>query len=314
MKKLHVLIPSLVATASMPLIGLVGCGNPDTPTPPEPEPVASDFNTDPWSTVCYFANQGIEKLYEVYATDCEENPYFPGTLVGLFRDVTINGNICKVMVVGENQDFQTYNEQNGELSNPVALTFQFERTISGSDKNAILKHWDETNSDNYWNSTIYHFLNDHNNNSVYQMINEANKDLVHGMKPIFRTVSTKEEGNWVSTTKQTNLFVPSIANIFPASGIDNSTLITEKANKDLYHAEGIQYKYYESEMRDQVVDTSTTHSCLTFKDMNNSNNIIWFSSPRLETSNVAYFAYGNGTIGIDQAVDWNHAIAPCFCI
>ncbi|MCQ3915174.1 MAG: hypothetical protein MJ201_05560, partial [Mycoplasmoidaceae bacterium] len=38
MKKLHILIPSLVATASMPLVSLVGCGNPDTPTPPEPEP------------------------------------------------------------------------------------------------------------------------------------------------------------------------------------------------------------------------------------------------------------------------------------
>ena len=29
MKKLHILIPSLVATFSMPLIGLVGCGNSD---------------------------------------------------------------------------------------------------------------------------------------------------------------------------------------------------------------------------------------------------------------------------------------------
>lgn len=40
MKKLHVLIPSLVATASMPLISMVGCGGGETPpTPPEPEPV-----------------------------------------------------------------------------------------------------------------------------------------------------------------------------------------------------------------------------------------------------------------------------------
>ncbi|MCQ3908822.1 MAG: hypothetical protein MJ200_04830 [Mycoplasmoidaceae bacterium] len=35
MKKLHVLIPSLVATFSMPLIGLVGCGKKEVPPKPD---------------------------------------------------------------------------------------------------------------------------------------------------------------------------------------------------------------------------------------------------------------------------------------
>lgn len=45
MKKLHVLIPSLVVTVGMPLIGLVGCGDPQPPTPPVPVP---DVVLDQW--------------------------------------------------------------------------------------------------------------------------------------------------------------------------------------------------------------------------------------------------------------------------
>ncbi|MCQ3908828.1 MAG: hypothetical protein MJ200_04860 [Mycoplasmoidaceae bacterium] len=48
MKKLHILIPSLVATVSMPLIGLVGCGGQDDPTPspvpPSPEDCILIYN------------------------------------------------------------------------------------------------------------------------------------------------------------------------------------------------------------------------------------------------------------------------------
>ncbi|MCQ3915163.1 MAG: hypothetical protein MJ201_05505 [Mycoplasmoidaceae bacterium] len=68
MKKLHILIPSLVATATMPLIGLVGCGKNKEP---EPEPVYQDIEMIEQSGVVSSDTFDLEKntYYRIYCTN-----------------------------------------------------------------------------------------------------------------------------------------------------------------------------------------------------------------------------------------------------
>ncbi|MBQ0045285.1 MAG: leucine-rich repeat protein [Mycoplasma sp.] len=74
MKKLHVLIPSLIATASMPLIGLVGCNNPKPE--PEPEPVP-EYGTFIWKDSANYCT------ITGYKDDLPNNLLIPGMRNGL---------------------------------------------------------------------------------------------------------------------------------------------------------------------------------------------------------------------------------------
>ncbi|MBQ0045286.1 MAG: hypothetical protein KBS35_00135 [Mycoplasma sp.] len=90
MKKLHVLIPSLVATASMPLIGLVGCGNP-TPPEPEPQPIDGPVLLDKWSS-----NYNFLYKNNLYCTDEQEV-----SIITNFKDHWDPMSTQKKKIIGE---------------------------------------------------------------------------------------------------------------------------------------------------------------------------------------------------------------------
>lgn len=273
MKKSLLLIPSLVATASMPLIGLAGCSKKD--------PVAKDFSTDSWSTVCFYANQGIDKLHEVYAKDCKNNNFMPGTLIGLERTATLNGEKHQVMVIDEKAD--TYDKDGSDT--PVALTFQFRNLISGGEqeykgkKMALFINWTDKRSEgagNYWNSALNNALNGtdtdakpvkwQNENesfsdvhtSVFQMIEKGESALADNIKLVKRTVATFTEKDpdfqnpkWTTTPGETKLFCPTISNYFSPKGLaDSDDGIISEEHMPVCLSEGQtniddkQYTYY----------------------------------------------------------------------
>ncbi|MCQ3908212.1 MAG: hypothetical protein MJ200_01295 [Mycoplasmoidaceae bacterium] len=82
-----------------------------------------NFETDSWLTVTYFANQGFNKLAEMYGHTAD-----PEWFIGKERDLKMNGQTYKVQVVGIKQD---YLDANG--TKPVALTFRFKNLVSDKD-------------------------------------------------------------------------------------------------------------------------------------------------------------------------------------
>ncbi|MCQ3908826.1 MAG: hypothetical protein MJ200_04850 [Mycoplasmoidaceae bacterium] len=69
MKKLHILIPSLVATFSMPLIGLVGCNKEESEHEPIPDQtiILDNYN---YSGEYVCATEGLPSQFEKNKTYC----------------------------------------------------------------------------------------------------------------------------------------------------------------------------------------------------------------------------------------------------
>lgn len=325
MKK--ILIPTLLAAAISPLAMSVSCTK---------GPQTDSFATDPWSTICYYANKGLKKLHKAYQDECDANELFPGTLIGLERTVTLNNIEHKVMVIGEDQD--TYDDQK------ASLTFQFTNLISReSDSTYLTIEWnkDVPVNYNYWTSTLNNALNGHdvvwnnddtNKLSVLEMItNGNNDDLAQNIKNVNHSVNVYNEAatSYEISTKPTKLFIPSLANYLSPKGIDDTDdeYISDELNGK-YCQEGQQYQYYANRIGNNPImykgEDHRRHinhfDCLLFKDCaqsyyaNLASKDFWIASPYLNLSISSWYVDNDGSMSLTGIVDLARAIVPCFCI
>lgn len=315
MKKLSILIPSFVATASMPLIGLVGCINQDEPKNPEPE--AKSFESDPWETVCYYANLGLDRLCQVYNAK-------PKDLLGKTRDITINSQTHKVKVIGTNEDVYLVDD----ASYFSALTFQFDTLITDQDGQVITCQWNQTDdSEHYWSSSIHKTLNDETSQditSIYEMLIASNPWATQYLRSTCHWVNTKEGSNWKINVGTEKLFLPVLSDLFSVSGLEaTDSAIIGEGNVAQYYYEnvrGSQYSYFNSSKNignNPIATVETTNSSYKSFSCLKKEHDYWLCSPYLLGSTYAWYVTANGCVKYSDSLEMVStpmALAPCFCI
>ena len=134
------------------------------------------FYDDSWENVIKYANEGTNKLHEVYYQDCEKNRLYPNTLIGLERPVYID-KIQRikhnVRVIDENYD--TLSSDNNVKA---ALTFEFSTLVSSFLGNYEEIKWAEPDNNNWENSHIRDYLND------YFLKQRLPEELTYGIKQV----------------------------------------------------------------------------------------------------------------------------------
>ena len=108
-----------------------------------------DFVTESWEQLVSEINscKSIEALHAKYKFDCDSNEEFPGTLIGVEKEIEVFGRTQKVRVIGENHD------RISNTSNVALLTFEFSNLISDNLGNQITvsyRDWDITACYNSW--------------------------------------------------------------------------------------------------------------------------------------------------------------------
>ncbi len=217
-------------------------------------PVAVDnFETDPWATICHYANQGLGILCAAYRQPAS-------WFVGKERTISVNQLNHKVLVVGTNNE--TYVKDGG--LNFAALTFQFKNLLSRSDGLSLGVPWssggDNINYD-YWNSALCHSLNGSDpewhdpdiDKNAFEMIELDNAEWADSIKAVkqthnvCKTLPTEpgEKIPWELETHEEKVFCPTISNYFSQKGIEETRWdpIT-RWDYQLYCAEGKQFQYY----------------------------------------------------------------------
>lgn len=312
--------------------------------------LVTSFQDDSWENVTYYANKGIDALKEHYGID---------NFVGLTKIINILGRPHKVRVVGQEHDY----DEDGNL---LPLTFEFVTPLEAGTScpegdeefipSALLTSWDEENKGNghYWDSQIQQALNgDIYNNWMqvsdrdYYTIKPASTSqsffqtlpvaLARSIKPVQKTVTeySNKQHKYISTTKTTALFLPTVASIFSNQAIkDSTTTIFTHEQKALILAEDTQYEYYQQQSLNNLWGS---YAILNKEDYDYDYGDIldgsmgvcyWLATPYVvqsstESSAVWTIQY-NGDMFVTSALYSNpvysaspaqhFAVAPLFCI
>lgn len=218
--------------------GVITLSNPTsdvtiTATCPSDAPVATDFATDPWSTINYYANLGSTALCNAYGKESIND------FVGLTRKVTINGLEHQVRVVDVCHD---------EIANAdkvATLTFQFDNYICDANGNSMATYiFDKiTKPDvpftDYANSTIQATLNGSTTNSdIVWYTQGATSRIAAGSdnKSVIEMMSSSIPANYIQTVAKENWYSDTSTDTFPAKlflpsatelGFNDSTTKTE---------------------------------------------------------------------------------------
>ncbi|XQP55818.1 MAG: hypothetical protein ACOQNY_00250 [Mycoplasmoidaceae bacterium] len=298
--------------------------------------ISTGFEEDSWDNVAHYANQGIAALQEHYGVE---------SFVGLTRVVNILGEPHYVKVIGQEHDI----DANGKK---LPLTFEFMTPIEiGIDAlddqykdSPFTTLWDFDGSNgNYWQSDINQALNGDTYDYWFQLDAKGHHDkstetqsvsqllqpsVARAIKPVQKTVTTFDQNlqEYVSTTKTTYLFLPTIASLFSRKAIlEDEVYIVSDAQRRLTLAEDTQYEYY---TRDSL---NTLEGSTLLNKYNNYNapqpTIYWLASPYLESTtkegnyswvitytnsiDVGYYSYPTPYLTTEFMTI---AVAPRFCI
>ncbi len=292
-------------------------------------PQADDFTTDPWSTVIYYANQGLDALCKAYSKT-------PDDFIGMKRILKINGLDHKVMVVGTNNEKY---EKNG-IGQIAALTFQFVTCISKQDNDGLATFYDgEQPIFDYWNSLLWNALNGTNvrwsdptiRKSVAEMVADDEPLVSKNIKEVYRGVnsSTMVSPNyypWHLDTRKTKFFEPTLANYFSDKGITDTGYGEELT--DLFKSqeamqrcmdEGDQYQYYalEGNIEDNILTTSKPpdyYKCLICTTVDGRGAVKYhLTSPVIDENNHNWFIEGE-ELRANFTYESSCCVVPCFCI
>lgn len=315
MKRYPLFITSLTAATSLPLFVTTGCScfPPTPPTPPTPEPEVQDFSTDPWDTVCYYANKGLDKLCMAY--NCK-----PNELIGKTRTITVNDQEHTVMVIGTNEDIYKVEGAN-YLS---ALTFQFKTPLKDNKGQVITTLWNNKDESKYWSSTIHSFLNNDKEDetkSVYEMIKESNSWAEQCIRPTVRQVNEQDGINWKINWGDEKIFLPCLSDLFSIAGLQaTDDAVINAADVAQYYYENIrasQYSFYKNKIKDGYVAKQNDSGDIIYKQYPDLkfNQDYWIVSPYLSIGSYSWHVTNDGYVHYDAFISQTtKAIAPCFCI
>ena len=238
------------------------------------------FENDSWSTVIENANQGISHLHEVYKKDCGSNIKYPGSLVGLEKEITINGITHKVRVIDEAYDTLT------DSTGKATLTFEFSTLISDSTGIAIFKKWSDDNNNVWSQSDIRKFMWD-----IKNLLPDEIK----------KAIKSVEKETYDSSSKTCITYSEEL---FPLCVMEMG-YYDEETVKEMVDT----YKYY----KDAVGQLEEIRSKKSPKG-SPSENYYWLRSTN-DTSHLnAWYCDNRGLLDYHKGVMTYAAVAPAFCI
>ena len=237
------------------------------------------FSSDSWSNVINYADQGLEKLHEVYAIDCDKNTEFPGTLIGLVRKTELFGVSHRVRVIDEAHDDLVIDGNDGE--NKATLTFEFVDLVTYSNGTLV--------QPNYHLAEVFTWNTSNFKKYLATVKNKMEFPLGINIKKVKKTTYDPSQGQSESEDY-----------LFPLSIYEMSNKTTEESNPYAYYA-----KEGESTSMRRIkksVDGTISSNYWT--------RTTWVESP----SFVAYTVSAN--VGKFEAWSANNpcAFAPAFCI
>jgi len=251
----------------------------------------ANFFTDHWENICYYADQGLDKLKEVYGIN---------SFIGLERTITINGSVHVVRVIDENHDKLT------GLNKTAALTFESVTLLSDSKGHCIISKWDASTNQSYKTSILYNAFNSENevttwirkpntsdgkfeNKSIYTLLKQA------GITP-------KQVDKAVALGSTYSTDTPYSCYVFPLSFAEIGQTGSSKAK-----VEGSVYKYWAEHNND---DARIKYDVEGKKPFN-----YWLVSPDIEQSNYSWQigSIGN-TLTATIADQSSTSVSFAFCI
>ncbi|MBQ0045489.1 MAG: hypothetical protein KBS35_01205 [Mycoplasma sp.] len=309
MKKIKLLVPLMGITAlSACAIPLVGCG-----TKPQPEPEAKDFNTDPWSTIIYYANKGGDTLAKAYGYDDASE------LIGKTREVTLTQDdtgedvelTYKVRVIGVDHDSVSDTTK-------AALTFQFIDLISDSQYEEFIWLPYSSEYSNVWSSSdLRVFANG-------KLLSWFPEEVATGLKSVSKTtVVSSQDGSAQPTSETTNdkIFVPSLVEVYGEDAIDNSKYAFSELDKEWYFKEGTQYEFFADKL--DLEDPYDPETSLLKKGLGEYSDFedYWLRTPTMSPEGGDYpwlytwnITDGGSAMEVNTGDTEESSIAPCFCI
>lgn len=337
--KRKLVLPIAIIVGSTPLFSSVACRK-------NVEPKVNDFQSDSWSTICYYANKGLDALKNAYKNTKsyhDNNDSF----VGMQRTLLVNNTPHKVRVVGLNKDSYLVHGQTSSQLTKAALTFQFTTAVCWDEQpgSALYQYWGRESS-NYWGSYIKHALNSPSEDILWYdkvgdtpkldkgiyglIIDNDTENWTQNIKPIYCSVNCRRGSpDWQILKQSQHIYLPTIRSLMSDVGIRNTISDVDfipDQYKDLYMEEGqSQYDYY---ALDNVIGDKTMNDgeqrrafdCLVLCDLSHNEPLKqWFQSPVLNYNAPGcvwstYTAEHGASIYQMTPHQAPAVIAPCFSI
>lgn len=230
------------------------------------EPIASDWETDDWRVICYYANQGIDILHSRYEEEWKKSDPTSGKIensfVGSVKSIQYTTNkidvTCHARVIGQDCDELV----DPYMSNHAALTFQMVELLpdeSGGSK-ALTYQWNHNHwYDSYNNSWFVQEgwdceLRDFIRTTILPTISKGLGFSAENtpIKNIKRKTALGNKLDKIVTSNE-NVFVLGVSDIFSTISMRNATWNPEEAEEpplsskaDVYMGEGSQYEFYQT--------------------------------------------------------------------
>ena len=308
------------------------------------EPVAEDWNTDEWGTLCYFANQGLDVLKEQYSEEWERESTSDGKVANSFIGSrkqlvyqTAQGDTpFNLRVIGQEHDLLA----GGSKSDFAALTFQSVELLP-TNPSAVVevvqwnppKWYDSYNNSWYvqedWDSYIRNYMR----TTIFEKITKSlGFDIENSpIKTIKKTTCLGNKTDQLVDSTE-NVFILGLSDIFSYTAITNS--IWEDADKtgtladksSIYLSEGSQYEFYQQAIGDLYPEGAAGNQWLVKKNSSSSYSFsYWIRSPFLRDDpenkdlNLESFVISNNgeLTPIDLQKEGSvptNALSVCFCI
>ncbi len=270
------------------------------------EPVAKDWSSDDWRTLCYFANQGLDVLKDKYSEEWQRVDTVDGKIANSFIgsrkqlnyqtpqgeapfNLRVIGQEHDHLDTGFDSDFAALTFQSIELL--PANTFAVVQTVQWNPQ----QWYDSYNNSWYvqeeWDSYIRNYIR----TTIFEGITKSmGLDLEESpIKTIKKTTCLGNKTDQVVNSTE-NVFILGLADIFSYTAITNSswtdqgdpeTTLAEKSS--IYLSEGNQYEFYQYTIGDLYPEDATNNKWLVKWNSTHSQSYpYWIRSPFLRSDPI----------------------------
>lgn len=285
---------------------------------------AKDFSADPWSTLEYYCDKGLDALKRAY-------PQW-STFVGMERILYINNLPYRTRVVSINHDKIADSDKKATLTFEFINLFSQNTNYNGNYRTVRATPFGQEASSNYFISVANLALNWPGSEYVYwtdilgkildfkdsvltcfHKNDDNDFNWTDRIKSVERTVSIFEkvdgEKKWIPETAPLQLFLPSVCSYFSAQDLQN----IDEWKTALENNEDTQFDYYKG------CEPAEMNPKLVKYDMSNIvSQPYWLCTSQTNETSAAMGAAAITNYGIVSSVyaasEANYGVAPCFCL